>query len=372
MKKKASVYVISILVAIVAASCLISFQFMNNRKHVEENAIAMQEKLAYSVIKNGYDRYVAGNHKDFTDAVNELNGSQLTTDESYEQLKCFITNMSEGVNDNKVESRLLGGNVINDYHLYYDSEMNSMMKENTLMIVKKNRSDNTDESNKEASKVRIYYTFNDDEFADKMQSIIEVYGSRIGTVVFHVENAYIKGHEFVPGKVSCYAIGEGGNITDEKELFVCPDDMGVMINNGYELHAVDDEFLIGDINDSMTNDYFAVYCSTPAASDTARIDQLINDNIDKLKENGDDRLLVKNYQGFLNTEMFSVMKCAPEGSDDLFYAVVYEKRNALLNIVDDSIYGGRGMTNVIIYILEMIAAIVIGILIAGAKTRKIR
>ncbi len=359
MSKYVKTYVTAFILAFAVAAIVISIQNSRMNKILEGNFESLHERTCKSLIEHGYNRYVLQENEDIAAAIETINGAPLTEEEKYEQFCCYITNVNAGVNSSDIDSPLVGGVAAADVHAYYDSEMNSIMKYNSLMLVRKLSNDQLSSDSKDASKAMVYYTYQDESLTEQMNMIIKEYGNKIGKVVFHVRGGYIKDHEFVPAKLSFYSMGEGGVKSKEKELYTTAEDREAMEADGYSYYEIDDSFLIGDTKDD--SDSFVVYCGEIDSDRQSRVDELIAES-KKLKgasEGG--RLFVRKKAGVFTNEYFSIDEINLEGEEDVFYAVTYEKMNFLFDLMSYSLMGGHGLLYVVLIIAEIIGAVVLAV-----------
>ena len=357
-KSNFKIFAITFAISFAIAAIIISIQTSAYNKELELNFESLQERTCRSILKSGYEKYVLQNDADFADALASVKGYPLTDEDKQKQFRCFISNMNEGINSSKLEYS--GNVVVSDAHAYFDSEMNSIMNENTLMLIVKNTQSDSDDS----KRARYYYTYQDDSLTEQMRDIFHKYGNRVGTVVFEVQGCYIKEDTFVPEKMLYYSMGEGGSKSSETVLYTTAKSKDEMEKNGYQYCEIDDAFLIGDITDSSGADSYIMYCSEIDDERKTRVNELINEARNWKGGSVDGRTFIKKKDGLFTSEFFSLAEFRPEGGDELYYAVTYEKKNSLFDLISNSTMGGHGLLYAGLIIIEILGAIVVAVVAA--------
>lgn len=351
MKSSVKIYGIAFLIAFLIVTLILSIQWSKINKSMEQQYSSMHERICKNVLEKGYSKYILENDNN--------------DDDKFEQYRCYITNISDGVNNSISDSDNSSREMVTDVFRYYDKDMNSIMKDNTLMLI-------TVESEGD-SKTRIYYTYEDDSLKEQMQGIINEYGDRIGTVVFHVTDGYIKNHEFVPAKLTYYSVGQGGSLSNETALFTNVKDKESMENDGYSFYHIDNEFTLGQIGSGNENEEgFVVYCREIDPERMERIDALIKESQNLKRHSNDGRIFIKKKQGIFAKEYFTINEFSPEDGAGPFYSVTYEKKNALFDILSYATMEKYGFVMIFIMILEVIAGIVLAFVGGYLYQKKIK
>lgn len=356
MKKALKIYGISLITALFVAVIIISIHLRFIRKTIEESFLSMQERTCVSILENGYKRYISQTDEEMNKDMEDIYGGPFSDDEKYDQFKCFISNLTEGLNNNTVETEDSDEPLVTDVYRYYDSEMNSLMKENTLLFIRK--------GGNEKNNARVYYTYEDEAFAEHMQKVINENIDNKSNLRFHIENVYLKEHEFVPAKVSYYIVNDYGGKTEETEISTAAEAEELMKQWGYTTFEIDNEIALGDISSSTGDNDFVLYINKIDDERLGRVEQLIEESL-KMKESSDDgRIFIKRKEGLLTSEMFTLKKITPEGGNDSFYAVTYEKKNVLFDLFSYGMMEKGGLIHVVLIVVELIGAIIIALIVA--------
>ncbi len=358
MNSKPKIFLLTFVISFAILAIVISIQTANYEKTLVKTFESLQEKTCRSIFETGYKRYVLQDDKDYTASLEKIKGAPLSEEEKYEQFKCFVTNLNEGIN--VADLIYSGKTVVSDVHVYYDSEMNSIMKENTLLLVRKNLDADSDS----AKKTRAYYMYQDDSLTEQMQDLFHKSGERIGTLVFEVKGGYIRGEEFVPERLSYYSVGEGGSLSNVTDLYTTAKSREEMEKDGFQYLDLYDAFNTGNISGDSDEDSFMVYCSEVNSEKKDRIKELIAECQNWKGGTVDGRTFIKKKAGLFTYEYFSLTELRPEDTEELYYAVTYEKKNALFDILSYNSAGGNGLMYVGLIIIEIIVAIVLTIVAA--------
>ena len=290
--------------------------------------------------------------------IGEMYGSPLSEEELYDQFTCYLTCMNAGLNSSAVSYDDLGGDILAGVSTYYDDEMNSIMKNDTMMLISQRSKDETGTGRR----AFLYYTYQDDTLKEQMDDIIGKAGNSIGKVVFEVEGVYVKEHEFVPAKLYCYAMDEGGAKVAEQDLYTTATNKEDMEAAGFEYIDISDSFLIGDTLPGSDEKTAIVYCGDVDSERASRVDELIKES-EKLAAD-DGRVFIKKKSGLFTTEYFSKQERDVNDGEDVYYAVTYEKKNILFDFMAFDGLGGAGFLFFGIVIAEIVGALILGV-IAG-------
>lgn len=347
MKSSLKIYGIAFLIAFTIVTICISIELSILNKAVEVNYSSTQERISKSFLEKGYNKYIIENSEN---------------DDSFEQFCCFITNFTEGLNNSEIKASEAGGLVVTDVFRYYDSDFNSLMKENTLMLIM-NESDND-------SSMRKYYTYQDDSLTEQMQNVFKEYEGKIDTVVFHVTDGYIKDHEFVPSKLTYYSVGQGGSLSKKIDLYTTVKDKESMEKDGYSFYSIDDEFTIGQISDSLSSESFIIYCKEIDSERMDRVNYLLKEAQKLKKHSSDNRIFIRKKPGLFTSEFFCLNEYSPDDGTGPYYAVCYQKKNILYDFLSYCTSSDYGLILVGLMFVEIFAGILLALLGAYIVQRR--
>ena len=359
MKNKVKVYLVALLISSCLMVIILSIQTMYYNSLLEENFKSMHERICISVLERAHKWYIQQSDEEITEVLDKLNGAPLTEDEKRAQLSCYVSNLSAGINSSDLSVSNSGGFLASDAHTYFDSDMNSILKENALLLVTRDSQSTV----KNGSKAYIYYIYQDDSLTEQMQGLTDLLGNKINTVVFHVQDGYIRDNEFVPAKLSYYSVGEGGSLSKEKELWVAAKDREAMENEGYSFYEIDDSFLIGDIADNSDSDSYIIYAAGLESEKKNRIEELLKESQNMRGTSGDGRIFIRKKSSLATVEYFSQNKCEFDDGQ-VYYAVAYEKKNVFFDIFSYSMFGGHGLFYIGLIVIEILVSVALAI--AGA------
>ena len=357
MKMVLKTFGVSILLALALVSVVISIQISRANETMDSNFESMNEALCNKVFDRGYNAYMTDIDDNMVGPISDMYGSPLTDQELYDQFTCYLTCMNEGINSSVVSSKELGGDILAGVNAYYDADMNSIMKKNTLMLISQKSKDETSTG----KRAFLYYTYHDDSLKEQMDNIIQKAGDNIGTVVFEVDGVYVKGHEFVPAEFYCYAMSESGSKTEEEDLYTTATNKEDMEAAGFEYIDISDSFLIGDTLPGSEEKTSIVYCGDLDSARASRVDELIKES-DKLTPE-DGRVFIKKKSGLFTTEYFSKQERSANEGEDIYYIVTYEKKNILFDFMAFEGMGGAGFLFVGIIIIEIVGALILGVFV---------
>jgi len=359
MKKTVKVYLTAFIISACLMVIILSIQTMHYNSLLEENFKSMHERICMKVLERAHKLYIEQPDNETTEVINKLNGAPLTEEEKKEQLSCYVSNLSAGVNSSDLSVSDSGGLLASDAHMFFDTDMNSILKEDALLLVTRDSQSKV----KNGSKLYIYYIYQDDSLTEQMQGLINLLGNKITKVVFHVKDGYIRNHEFVPERISYYSVGEGGSLSKEKELWVAAKDREAMEKDGYSFYEIDDSFLIGDISDNSDNDSYIIYSGGLESEKKNRVEELLKESQSLRDNSGDGRKFIRKKSSLATVEYFSLDKCE-FGDGEVYYAAAYEKKNVLFDIFSYSMFGGRGLFYIGLIVIEILVSI--ALTIAGA------
>lgn len=323
---------IALIIALLVSVTLVYFQLKGLKKSVEDNYKSMHGKLSAKIFNSGYDYYI-------------------TEDEDVNQLKCHLSNMVEGINFSTINMPFTHSLVTTDIYRYYDSELNSIMLKDTLIMVEKESPD---------SKKCHYYTFKDDAFTKEIDEIVSKYGDKIGSIVFNIKDIYVKDDSFVPAEISCYYVTEGGQVSKSKTLYEAPKSKTEMENNGYSFIVRDDSFFLGS---SATGDKCFVYCYGLDSERENMVNDVFNEAVNNSGGNPDN-VYVRKDPGPFTVELYSVRKNDGKDAKHTYYVMAYEYMNVLIQPYLLSALGGRGILYVELFVFEVFFIFVFSIIIA--------
>ena len=330
IKKFIIIMAATMLVAVIA----IFIQIAINKKSVESNFISTHERLSRSILEHGYDYYIKG-------------------DNDEEQLKCYLSNMSEGINFSKVNVLFSKKTAITDMYRYYDSGLNSMMLDGALLMCERTEPE---------SKKYNYYIYQDPSIKEQLQEMILKYGEDTGEFVFNIKGVFIKDNTFVPASLECYSVGRSGNIGNQKKFYTTAGSKEEMKAEGYSYRSINENFFIGRA--AMGDDTF-VYCSEPDSERLNRINKLM----DKAKDSGKvDGYYYKKSHGLFTIELFCIHANEDANDSHTYFSSAYEKMNLLFEPLSLSALGGRGFLYGELYLLELFIALIAALLIASLLT----
>ena len=353
--KKLKIILISFVVVLVMLIITISVEMTIFSKEMETNFQSLQERTCKSLFESGYKQYFTGDDKDDTDEPNleALYGGPLSDEERYDQFVSFITNMNDGVNNATIESEFFGGLLVTDVHMYLDSEMNSIKKDNTLMYARKN--------SESGSRIRVYYTYQDDALAEQIDTVKQTYGENINSIVFEVDNIYIKDHQFVPDKMYYYA---EGNDSDKREITTTAKSEEEMKADGYTLYEIKDEFCLYDIADTISNEEFIIYSDWVDSERQKRVEELFAES-QKTKDSEDGYVFLTKKDGLFVSEYFSAQKYEMGEAKDVYYAVTYEKKHIFFDMMSSGLTGGSGGKMLVVIAAEIFFSLVLWVVMSA-------
>lgn len=340
----------------------VSIELSIFNKSVEQSFHDLQERICISLFETAYKQYFPGDDKDETDEPNleSLYGGPISDEERKEQFTSFLTNMNDSVNNSTIESDFFGGLLVTDAHMYFDSEMNSLKNDNTLLYARKN--------SESGSRIRVYYTYQDDALATQIESVKEKYGEYIDSIVFGVDDIYIKDHEFVPKEIY-YTIG--GSEESKTVLSTTAKSEDEMLADGYTLYEIEDEFCLYDVEDTVKNEEFVVYTDWIDSDKVQRVEQLFQES-QRLKEAEDGYVFLTKKDGLFVNEFFSAKKFEMGEAKDVYYVVTYEKKHLFFDLLSSvlGLTGGNGGLMLVVIIIEIFLSLVLWIVISAIIIRK--
>lgn len=319
MSKSVKTYGLAVLIAILATIIIFSIFVSIVNKSSENNYHSMTERVCGKLVDSSYKNYVLQDVEKRNQLLEETYGIPLTDEERYREFKCRLTNTSSGVNDGPVSFSTNNGVEVSSAYRFYDSDMNSLIMDNTLFFVKKLEQDD--------KKVTIYYTYQDDDLAEQIRLVRNKYGSDDASLRFNVENVFVKGTEFVPAKITYSYVDENGNRSAEEALSTKVKTAKSMEEEGYELVEVSGDFEIGDGIGSKDPDGYFNYVAEIDDIRMDRINELIGEAQKLDRNNNKETVFITKKPGGSKIEYFTLHKVTPENSDESFYAVSYEKKS---------------------------------------------
>ena len=329
--------VAGVLIGIIIIIVIMMIEFVIFSKGVEADFKSLHVKLSEKILGNGYSKYLA----------------QDADEESYDQFRYNISHMSAGINSNIITYGSGEKLMVMDVHTYLDSDMNSIMADDTLMLVNK--------TNTEKGKEIFYQTFHDEMLGNEIHSLISQYKEKVGELVFNVKVVYVKGNEFIPENVTYYEMGEGGSISREHVIYSCDKSEEELLNEGYEKYKVGESFCLGDINDSENPEKFIIYYAGIEDERKNRINALLEES-KKLKPNQDDgSIFISKKEGLLMNEYFNIHEMTFD-ENNKYYAIEYEKKNVMFDVISYATLDGRRLLLGLGVVFEMIVLFVLIIL----------
>ncbi len=342
MKRKPSYLtnmLIAILISLVVSVTVIFIQLSFVKKDYEHEFMVSHQTRSKRILERGYEYYIA-------------------EDNNKTQLKYYLGGMVEGVNGSYIKSPYSDEVIASDTFVFYDADMNSLIPEGTILL---NEKDAYPDSNK-----KHIYGFYDKDLAMRLQGMIEEYGYDIGEFVFNLKGAYIvDDNTFFPERIICYRVGEGGAKMDEQVLYITDITGGDTEHAGAEYLHVDENFFLCDA--LISSD--VAYISVKANGNMARVNELVKEASDKSGGKLSDTFFRKDLNP-ATMELFSVQKIS-EGD---YYAVCYRKINILFDAYSYSMFGGRGVLYIEVYVFEAFVIILLFIIasqiITGIRIKK--
>lgn len=332
------------IMAIFISGAIISIQLPQAKDLYEQNFKTMHGELSAKIFNRGYGYYIS-------------------EDEDKEQLQYFLSNMTEGINFNTVYFPYFHTPVVTDIYKFYDSEFNCINVKDTLFYIE-------DNEEKPDSKKRHYYAFKDEKLAGEIDKLVREYGENIGMVVFNVKDIYVKDDTFIPGEVSCYAMGEGGSTNNLRTLYKAPKDREGMEAEGYRHIKKNENFFVGE---TALKDASISYCYHLDKGREDRLNEILDGVIQSSGGNPEQVYERKDISPF-SMEMYSVRKNDGKDEEHTYYVVIYERINVLGQPYSLNVLNGRGILYGEIYALEMIglasAFMLIAALIVKIKRKK--
>ena len=355
MKKIMLVYVISLVAALTLSAVVVSIFISRTDKKREDFFVERQQPVAEKIIDRCFSNTISVKSEEKKAKQEEMYGGPLSDEKRNKQFKTMLSSYASGLNCiSEVTDTENTGKLYSTYY-FYDSEMNSIMFENTLILVRTEKI--------EDKKVRILYSFQDDEFARKMRELRENVGDNYEYVGFHIDNAYIKDDTFVPAKMSYYAQDSNGKKSKEYELYTNASDKEAMIYNGYQFCEVANDFTFGDsIVSDKDNAYFVTYIG--------EVDKKVKDRIDELLQEGqkthpdEKNYIITKRTGFYQNEIFSFNTYGTDDSEHIYHGVIYDYSNSAASLLDTVTIPGAGFGDLIFLFVGIIASFVIPLVLA--------
>lgn len=356
MSKRMKTYGLAVLIAFLTTIIIFSIFVSRMYKSSEDTYHSMTERVCDKLINSTYKNYVLQDVEERNQLLEQTYGIPLTDEERYREFKCQLTNTSAGVSDGSGNISTDYGIVANSIYRYYDSDMNSLIMDNTLLFVEKIGQEN--------KKVSIYYTCQDESLAEQIRLIRGKYGSEDASLRFIVENIYIKGTEFVPAKITYSYLDENGNRSNEEALSTKIKTAKSMEEEGYRFVEVSGDFGIGD---SISSKDMGGYFNYAAEIDDIRMDR-INELIDEAqKQNKNDAketVFITKKPGGSGIEYFTLHKVTPENSNESFYALSYEKKSFGFLFVEYIIMGKHGLLGISLTVIAVLLSFAISLVSA--------
>ena len=348
MKKTSysKVLIAAVIMAILISGVIISIQMSQTKNLFEQNFKSMHGELSAKIFNRGYGYYI----------------SEV---EDTKQFQYYLSNMVEGINFSTIYFPYFNKLVMTDIYRYYDSQFNCINVKDTLLYIE----DNEEEPD---SPKRKYYAFKDERLTAGINKLVKDYGDNIGMIVINVKNVYVKDGSFIPGEVSCYAIGDGGLQNNRTTLYRAPKNKAGMEEDGYRFVGKSEDFFVGET--ALKGDSFC-YCYGLDVEREKRVKEILDEAIQNSGGKPEQVYERKDISPF-SMEMYSIRKNDSKDEEHTYYVVTYERVNVLLQAYSLNALNGRGITYVEIYALEMIglaaAFMLIAVLIVKIKRKKIR
>lgn len=362
LKKTFKTYVLAIIIATFISIIIFSVYMSRVDKSSETFFNSMIAKTGHNMIKRGYDRYIVKSNEAHNEKLKEMKGSDITDDEMYKEFRCFVTELSDSINNNTEDMDKKAASSACSVFRYYDSEMNSLMQENTLMLVERESINDT--------KVRLYYTYQDESLTEQMENLRNKYGEKIGSVEFTVKDAYIKDLEFIPVEITYTSTNEDGSITETGEIYTTVRGEDLMKQDGYELYQIEDSFRIGESIGHTDSETFITYAAGLDEAKLKRVDKLLEES-QKIGGNNDESVFITKKTGFLEKENFVINKLSDDEANT-FYSVIYEKQGLIFRIFNYIVTENNGLivTALLgVMILLVFAASIVGAAIYNGRKR---
>ena len=359
--KNNKAYGIAIIMAILLSSILLSVFLSSVRKHNDDFFNSLTAKSSNKLLNTAYIKHISEKNDRRNELLKSLKGSPLTADERYMEFQYGLSDYVESINYNLDGESNRKGMELYSVLTFYDSEMNSILKENTLLLVKREREEKADTA--------LYYTYQDDSLADKMSELINEYGSNMDKVKFHVEDAYIKDLTFVPKKLSYTTPGENGGSSDEVLLISNADKEDELKKDGYKLFEIDNTFDLGESYFDHDEDVYVDYISCLSNEKKDRMADLLAEG-QRIKTNdGEDVFFTKKPNPFA-VERVSFQKYTSEENEDTFYVLAYEKSGIINEIVHYWILKKGGIVFTFLLIPAIIVIFITSLIIARTCIKK--
>ena len=324
------------IMAIFISGAVISVQLSQAKNLFEQNFKTMHGELSAKVFNRGYGYYIS-------------------EDNDKEQMQLFLSNIAEGVSFQKIYFPYFHTLVMTDVYKFYDSEFNCVNVDDTLLYIE------SDEE-KPDSKKRHFYAFKDENLANEIDKLVKEYDDNIGTVVFNVKDVYVKDdNTFIPGEVSCYAMGSGGSQNNLRTLYTAPKDKAGMEEDGYRYVRKNENFFLGE---SGLNGASFAYCYGLDDEREQRVSEILDWAIQNSGGSPDQMYERKDISPF-SMELYSVRKNDSSDADRTYYILIYERINVLAQGYSYTALNGRGIMYGEIYALEMIGLATVFMIIAA-------
>ena len=350
--KKTATIVKALILGLAFSLALIYFQLTQVKSGLEDYYKSMNNRLGQGAIQHGINIYISDD-EDVSDSELKKREGAIALNEGpfedgYKQMQCYTTKLVSGVNVSEIKS-LSGRAAVRDVFAYYDENMESIMTTDTLLLVKRDAKE---------SHAEVFYTYKDADLTDRMNDLLETYGSvEIGKVVFCMEGAYIRGDSFIPEKLTYYSIGQGGSKSETETIETKVRDREAMEADGFKYYDLKDEFRIGDISDA--GDY-VTYCYAIPDKTRAIIENKMNTAI----SNGEIDTTIYGKQRLFTVEYFRVSEVEIPKLRKNVYAVSYKYDNVLYEIAIHGFAGGRGLLYLELFFLEFAIIMLLSVPIA--------
>ena len=355
MKNNNVVYVIAIVCAFLLSAILLS-EYMSFVRKVNEDFYNKNiSKSCKNLINVAYKRHISEKNDKRNALLESLKGSPLTEEEKYKQFQYGVSDMMEAINNNPSGESSGKGMDLSSVFKCYDSDMNSIMQENTLLLVKKAKVKN--------AVTILYYDYQDDTLAEEMNAIIEKYGEDIKNVEFHIEDVYIKDLSFVPMRIYYVVKDENGNESKETELISNIDKLDELKKDGYELFEINNTFDLDTSYFDHEEECYISYISKLSDEEQKRVDELFAEGM-RVKANDETYVFFSKRPNLYTNENVSIEYCNFEESEYSFYVMTYEKRGIVFELINYLVVQKGGLLYTIIQFPAIAVIFLVSLIVA--------
>lgn len=242
------------------------------RNSVNDDIRAYYAVRANNIIDETFEKYEYSSDNQFLRIVERMNGGKLTPEQKETQLRNRMLYLTGRINSIKIHD-IDGIPQTQTVYSLYDEDFNPIgSSTEVLMLTRVDRGVN------DWDRGSLYYTFYNDDVMKEIKRLDYEYYNKDETAVFHIDGAYLKDFDFVPEKLVCYIVGEGGKRIDEIPIYETELSQEEMEADGYTFFEVNDSF---QTSNSFDNETHVAYLELKASGSG----KYLKKGLDTLKNN---------------------------------------------------------------------------------------